>query len=243
MNTVKPNDLLDRRQFLAGSLTVAAAAVVGRAASAPESVASIELPPLPYAQNALEPVISARTMEFHYDKHHRGYVNNLNRLIVNTPYAKMPLEEIICNTAGKPDFIAVFNNAAQIWNHTFYWHSLSPQGGDDMPEPLKDKIIADFGSIDACKAAFAEAAVSQFASGWAWLVADHGCLKVVKTANADTPLTHEGVIPLLTIDVWEHAYYLDYQNRRADYAAEVIKKRLNWSFAAQNLRLLATHTS
>lgn len=236
MNTVKTNDVLGRRQFLAASLTVAAAAVAGRAESSPESAPSIELPPLPYAHNALEPVISARTIGFHYDKHHRGYVNNLNRLIVNTPYAKMPLEEIICSTACKTDQIALFNNAAQIWNHTFYWHSLSPQGSDDIPAPLKEKIMADFGSTDACKAALAEAAVGQFASGWAWLVADNGRLKVIKTANADTPLTHEGVIALLTIDVWEHAYYLDYQNRRADYVAEMLK-RLNWSFAARNLAL------
>jgi len=236
MNTVRTNDVLDRRQFLAASLTVTAAAVVSRAASSPESAPSIELPPLPYAQNALEPVISTRTIGFHYDKHHRGYVNNLNRLIVNTPYAKMPLEAIIRSTAGKTDQVALFNNAAQTWNHTFYWHSLSPQGSDDIPAPLKEKIMADFGSIDACKAALAEAAVSQFASGWAWLVAANGRLKVIKTANADTPLTHEGVIALLTIDVWEHAYYLDYQNRRADYVAEMMN-RLDWSFAAQNLAL------
>lgn len=242
MKTEKVNDVLDRRQFLAASLAAAAAASVGRAASAPQPAAVMELPPLPYAHEALEPVISAKTLGFHYDKHHRGYLNNLNRLIADTPYAEMPLEQIVCSTAGKTDAVAVFNNAAQVWNHTFYWHSLSPQGGSDIPSPLKDKIIADFGSIDACTAALADAAVTQFASGWAWLVAEQGKLKVVKTSNADTPLTRDGVIPLLTIDVWEHAYYLDYQNRRADYVAEVIKTRLNWSFAAQNLQRPAANT-
>jgi len=240
MKTDTINDVLDRRQFLAATLTTAATAAVGRAVSAPESAVesapAMELPALPFAYDALEPVISARTLGFHYDKHHRGYLNNLTRLIAGTPYAEMPLEQIVCSTAGKPEATAIFNNAAQVWNHTFYWHSLSPQGGADIPAALKDKIIADFGSVDACTAALQEAAVTQFGSGWAWLVAEQGKLKVVKTPNADTPLTREGVIPLLTIDVWEHAYYLDYQNRRADYVAEVIKTRLNWSFAAQNLQ-------
>ena len=192
------------------------------------------LPPLPYAENALEPVISARTISFHYGKHHNGYMNNLNKLIAGTPYADMPLEDIIKNTAGRADKTALFNNAAQFWNHTFYWKSLAPKGGGEPPATLKQKMLDCFGSVDACKEAFASVAVSQFGSGWGWLVLDEGKLKVVKTGNADVPFTR-GMKPLLTIDVWEHAYYLDYQNRRADYVKGVLDKLINWEFALQNM--------
>lgn len=191
------------------------------------------LPPLPYAENALEPVVSAKTMSFHYGKHHKTYVDNLNKFIEGTEFASMPLEKIITSTAGKPEKITIFNNAAQTWNHTFYWNSLTPKGGGEPPAALKKKIEASFGSVDACKKELASAAVAQFGSGWAWLVMDAGKLKVVKTANADNPLT-TGLKPLLVIDVWEHAYYLDYQNRRADYINAVLEKLINWEFALQN---------
>jgi Fe-Mn family superoxide dismutase len=193
----------------------------------------IVLPALPYPENALEPVISAKTIGFHYGKHHKGYVDTLNKLIAGTDYSDLSLEEIIRGTAGRPERIAIFNNAAQAWNHTFYWKSLAPKGGGEPPAALKQKIEASFGSVDACKKELAAAAVAQFGSGWVWLVLEGDKLKVVKTANADNPLT-TAMRPLLTIDVWEHAYYLDYQNLRADYTKAVLDKLLNWEFAQQN---------
>jgi superoxide dismutase, Fe-Mn family len=191
------------------------------------------LPPLPYAENALEPIITAKTMSFHYGKHHKGYVDNLNKFIAGTEYADLPLEKIIAGAAGRPEGTAIFNNAAQIWNHTFYWKSMSPKGGGEPPDALKQKIVESFGSVDACKKELASASVSQFGSGWGWLVIESGRLKVVKTTNAEVPLTM-GMKPLLAIDVWEHAYYLDYQNRRPDYVNAVIDKLINWEFALQN---------
>ncbi|WP_232470455.1 MULTISPECIES: superoxide dismutase [Methylococcus] len=191
------------------------------------------MPPLPYAENALAPVISANTVGFHYGKHHKGYVDNLNKLVAGTEYADFTLEKIISDTAGKADRTSIFNNAAQVWNHTFYWKSLRPNGGGEPPAALKGKIEASFGSVDACKKEFANAAVSQFGSGWAWLVLAGDKLEIIRTANADTPLTSRKK-PLLAIDVWEHAYYLDYQNRRADYVNAVLEKLLNWEFASQN---------
>ena len=228
---VPPVSSVTRREFLTAAAAAACAAAAGgvRAASAP-----IVLPPLPYADNALAPVISANTIGFHYGRHHRGYLDNLNKLIGGTAFADMPLEKIVAATAGKADQTAIFNNAAQTWNHTFYWQSLRPGGGGEPPAALKQRIEAAFGSVDACRKELSAAAVGQFASGWAWLVADQGNLKVTKTGNADTPLT-TGLKPLLTIDVWEHAYYLDYQNRRADYVNAVIDKLLNWEFAAKIL--------
>lgn len=224
---------ISRRTFLQVSGAVLAAAAVGapRRASA---AAPIALPPLPYAENALEPVISAKTIGFHYGKHHNGYVVNANNLIAGTEFADMPLEKIVAATAGNADKAAIFNNAAQVWNHTFFWQSLSPKGGGQPPAALAQKIDASFGSLEACVKELSTAAVTQFASGWAWLVKEGDRLKVVKTPNAETPLTR-GMKPLLTIDVWEHAYYLDYQNRRADYVAAVMDKRINWEFAAENL--------
>ncbi|NTW15981.1 MAG: superoxide dismutase [Syntrophaceae bacterium] len=197
-----------------------------------ESSAPHVLPPLPYADNALEPVISASTIGFHYGKHHRGYVDNLNKLTAGTEFAVLPLEKIITRTADKADKTAIFNNAAQTWNHTFYWKSMRLKGGGEPPAALKQKITASFGSVEACKKELSTAAMAQFGSGWVWLVLDGDKLKVVKTANADVPLTMK---PLLTIDVWEHAYYLDYQNRRADYVNAVLDKLINWDFAAKNL--------
>ena len=194
---------------------------------------NLALPPLPYAETALEPVISAKTLSFHYGKHHKTYVDNLNKLISGTDYSEMSLEEIIKGTAGRAERSAIFNNAAQTWNHTFYWNSLSPTGGGEPPAALKQIIVASFGSVDACKKELASAAVSQFGSGWAWLVYDGAGIKVVKTANAENPLTTD-MKPLLTIDVWEHAYYLDYQNLRAAYVNAILDKLINWEFAMQN---------
>jgi len=193
-----------------------------------------QLPPLPYADNALEPVISANTISFHYGKHHKTYVDNLNNLVKGTDYESAPLEKIINETAGKADKAPLFNNAAQIWNHTFYWHSLKGNGGGKPTGKLATMIDAAFGSYDNFRKELSATTVSQFGSGWGWLVVDGGALKVVKTANAEVPFT-KGQKPLLTIDVWEHAYYLDHQNKRAAYVDAVIDKLLNWEFAAQNL--------
>ena len=206
----------------------------GNSPDVKRSTSSIVLPPLPYDENALEPVISAKSMSFHYGKHHKAYVDNLNKLIAGTEYSEQSLEEIIKGTAGQPEKAAIFNNAAQVWNHTFYWNSLSPKGGGEPPKALKQKIEASFDSVDAFKKEFAAAAVSQFGSGWAWLILEDGKFKVVKTSNAEVPLA-TGKKPLLTIDVWEHAYYLDYQNRRPDYANAVLDKLINWEFALKNV--------
>ena len=191
---------------------------------------------MPYQDTALDPVISANTISFHYGKHHKTYVEKLNELIEGTQFADMSLEEIIVATSGKPNktTTAIFNNAAQTWNHTFYWSSLKPKGGGEPPAELKKKIEAAFETLDACKKELADAAMAQFGSGWVWLVLDGTTLKVIKTGNADLPLTN-GMKPLLTIDVWEHAYYLDYQNRRAEYAKAVLDKLINWEFALQNI--------
>ena len=192
------------------------------------------LPPLPYADDALAPVISAQTIGFHYGKHHKTYVDNLNKLVPGTEFEGKSLVEIINATAGKADKAGIFNNAAQVWNHTFYWHCLKAKGGGAPKGELAAKIDAAFGSFDNFKKEFLNAALTQFGSGWAWLVAEGGAVKIVKTANAEVPFT-KGQTPLLTIDVWEHAYYLDFQNRRADYANAVIGELLNWDFAAENL--------
>ncbi len=192
------------------------------------------LPSLPYAENALEPVISANTMSFHYGKHHKTYVDNLNNLVKGTDYENATLEKIITETAGKADKAGLFNNAAQIWNHTFYWNSMKPKGGGKPTGKLATMIDSSFGGFDAFRKELATTTVSQFGSGWGWLVLDGGALKVVKTSNAEVPFT-KGQKPLLTIDVWEHAYYLDQQNKRAAYVDAVIDNLLNWDFAAQNL--------
>jgi Fe-Mn family superoxide dismutase len=192
-----------------------------------------ELPPLPYAANALEPHISANTLGFHHGKHHNAYVTNLNNLLKDSPLAGKSLEDVIQAVAGDAGKAGIFNNAAQVWNHTFYWNSMKPGGGTPSGK-LAEKIAADFGSFDKFKEEFKAAAVGQFGSGWAWLVEEKGKLKVTKTANADLPLVH-GQKALLTCDVWEHAYYLDYQNRRPDYVQTFLDKLANWDFAAKNL--------
>ena len=202
--------------------------------SAAMSGADFVLAPLPYADNALEPVISANTLSFHYGKHHKTYVDNLNKLVAGTDLAGKSLEAIIAATAGQADKAGIFNNAAQVWNHMFYWHSLSPNGGGEPSGALKEKIDAAFGSVDNCKKELTTAALTQFGSGWAWLVLDGGKVAIAKTANADSPLT-KNLRPLLTIDVWEHAYYLDFQNRRPDYVGTVLDKLVNWEFAEANL--------
>ena len=193
-----------------------------------------QLPPLPYDSDALHAVISADTLSFHHGKHHKTYVEELNKLVADTEFAALSLDQIVRQTAGQPDKKKIFNNAAQAWNHAFYWHCLSPDGGGEPPTELKGLIDASFGSVDACKAELLAAATGQFGSGWAWLVHENQKLRVVKTGNADNPIT-QGIRPLLTIDVWEHAYYLDFQNRRKDHVQAVLDKLINWRFAAANL--------
>lgn len=199
-----------------------------------KSAPPLVLPPLPYKQNALAPVINAKTIGIHYGKHHKGYVDNLNQLITGTEFADLALEKIIAATDGHGDKAAIFNNAAQVWNHTFYWSSLKPGGGGEPPSGFKQRIEESFGTVDACREELVAAALAQFGSGWAWLVLDGEKIKVVKTSNAGVPM-NSGMKPLLTIDVWEHAYYLDFQNRRADYVTAVLEKLINWDFAAANL--------
>lgn len=227
------NHPVSRRRFIkiAGAITCGALAApaILRAQSG-----SLALAPLPYAEDALAPVITANTIGFHYGKHHRGYVDNLARMIKGTEYEGMPLERIVTATAGKADKTALFNNAGQIWNHDFYWKSLRPNGGGKPPHALATLIDESFGSFDNFRKELSATTVSQFGSGWGWLVSEGGKLKVTKTANAETPII-QGLKPLLTIDVWEHAYYLDYQNRRADYVNALIDKLLNWEFAQRNL--------
>ncbi len=187
-----------------------------------------QLPPLPYDKNALEPHISAETLEFHHGKHHQTYVTNLNNLIAGTEFENLPLEEIV-----KKSSAGIFNNAAQVWNHTFYWHSLSPNGGGEPTGALADAIEKAFGSFGKFKEEFSKTAITTFGSGWAWLVKNaDGSLALVSTSNAATPLT-TGQTPLLTIDVWEHAYYVDYRNMRPKYV-EAFWNLVNWEFAAKN---------
>lgn len=188
------------------------------------------LPQLPWGESALSPVISKNTIDFHYGKHHAAYVNNLNGLVAGTDMADMSLEELARSTRGVPDKSGVFNNGAQVWNHTFFWESLSPEQTSPSQE-LLSKVNDAFGSMAEFQAKFAKAAAGQFGSGWAWLTAQNGTLAIETTANADTPMA-QGRTCLLTVDVWEHAYYLDYQNRRPDYLKAVIEKLLNWRAAS-----------
>ncbi len=222
---------LSRRDVLAVTAAVVLAAPhVARAQGAAHVLA-----PLPYADNALAPVISADTIGFHYGKHHRAYVDTLNRLLETDPLKGRPLVEVVKATAGDAAKAGLFNNAAQIWNHDFYWRSLKPNGGGRPRGRLAGMIDAAFGDYDKFRTALAAQAVGQFGSGWAWLCLEGGKLTLRRTPNAETPVTVAGVTPLLTIDVWEHAYYLDYQNRRPDHVNAVIDKLLNWDFAEANL--------
>jgi Fe-Mn family superoxide dismutase len=194
----------------------------------------IVLPELPYAKDALAPVISANTLEFHHGKHHKAYVDNLNKLVAGTDLAEADLETVIIKVAGDPARAGIFNNAAQVWNHSFYWKCLKAGGGGTPTGAVAAKIAAVWGSYEKFADELKNAGVTQFGSGWAWLVVDGGQLKITKTANADTPIAH-GVKPLLTLDVWEHAYYLDYQNRRPDYLGAVIARLIDWDFVNANL--------
>jgi Fe-Mn family superoxide dismutase len=190
---------------------------------------AFELPPLPYAQDALAPHISAETLEYHYGKHHQTYVDNLNKAVAGTDNENASLESIIMSAEGP-----LFNNAAQVWNHTFFWNCLTPNGGGQPTGAILDRINADFGSYDAFRAQLTEAGLTQFGSGWAWLVEDGGKLAIMKTPNADLPMKH-GVKALLTIDVWEHAYYIDYRNARAKFIDVVLDNLVNWDFVSKNL--------
>lgn len=192
------------------------------------------LPTLPYAKNALVPYISEQTIDFHYGKHHQTYVTNLNNLVQASANEEKTLEELIQMSFSKPDMTGVFNNAAQVWNHTFFWNCMKPNGGGLPTGLIAEKINAAFGSYEKFAAEFKQAALTQFGSGWAWLVQEGDSIKITKTANADLPMVH-GQSALLTCDVWEHAYYLDYQNRRADFVQTFLDNLINWDFVNANL--------
>jgi Fe-Mn family superoxide dismutase len=193
-----------------------------------------QLPTLPWQENALEPVISARTIGLHHGKHHAAYVQKLNELVAGTRFADMPLEHVIAATVGNAEMAKIFNNAAQAWNHTFFWSCLRPSGGGEPPRKIARLLDESFGGAAQFKEKLTQAAVDDFGSGWAWLVARGEKLEVISTSNAQTPITM-GATPLLTIDVWEHAYYLDYENRRPEYVKAVIERLLNWDFALEQL--------
>jgi superoxide dismutase, Fe-Mn family len=230
----KPKCLTRREVFIAAMLAMAAGATPVRADGQSDrpggATPAFLLPPLPYAETALEPYISARTMSFHYGKHHQAYVDNLNKLVSGTLFATQSLERIIAESSGAADRVALFNNAAQVWNHTFFWQSMKPAGGGKPGGAVLALIEKSFGTFDNFRNAFIDAATRQFGSGWVWLVQAGDTLKIVTTPNADTPVAH-GQTPLLTCDVWEHAYYLDYQNRRKDFVAAFLDHLANWPFA------------
>jgi Fe-Mn family superoxide dismutase len=190
---------------------------------------AIVLPELPYAKDALEPHISQKTLDFHYGKHHNAYVVNANKLIEGTELAKYRVEDIIKKTAEDTSMAGIFNNVAQAWNHSFYWQCMKPNGGGPPYGAVAEKINADFGGYEKFVAEFKNDGATQFGSGWAWLVMKDDALQIIKTSNADTPVAR-GTTPLLVVDVWEHAYYLDYQNRRPDYLSTFIEKLVNWDF-------------
>lgn len=197
------------------------------------ATAPFTLPPLPYDEGALAPTISSDTLRVHHGAHHKAYIDKTNKLVEEKGLKGKTLLEIVNQAAGDKSNPGLFNNSAQAWNHSFYWHSMTPGGGGQPQAALKAAIEKDFGGVDQFKEKFSKAAAGQFGSGWAWLVADGGKLKIMPTGNADTPIVHN-VVPLVTIDVWEHAYYLDYKNKRPDYIAAWLDKLVNWSFAAEN---------
>ena len=199
------------------------------------AIMPFELPALPYARNALSPYISENTINYHYGKHHQAYVTNLNNLVAGTDLEKKTLEEIIKISANDKTKAGIFNNSAQVWNHTFYWHSMKPNGGGKPSGIVLQKIEKDFGSYENFVSEFKNAGATQFGSGWAWLVLDGDQLKITKTGNAETPLT-TNLKPLMTMDVWEHAYYLDFQNARPTYIDTFLNHLVNWDFVAQNLK-------
>ncbi len=234
---------VSRRTLLVAGATVAAAAFTSaRAKAAPAKKkpapmrrrpAPLTLMTLPYAESALAPGISEKTVSFHYGKHHKGYIDKTNELVKGTDLAGKQLADIVRATYGKADKTPLYNAASQAWNHDFYWNSMKPKGGGTPSGDLGKQITTDFGSFDAFAKEWSTTAMGQFGSGWAWLVDDGGKLKILKTGNADSPIGL-GKKPLLTIDVWEHAYYLDYQNRRADYVKAYLDSLANWDFAAAN---------
>lgn len=193
-----------------------------------------ELPPLPYAKDALAPYVSANTLDFHHGKHHQTYVTNLNNMTKDSPLASKSLEEVVKEAAADPGKTGLFNNAGQVWNHNFFWNCMKPGGGGKPSGEVASAIETAFGSYEKFAEEFKNACVTQFGSGWGWLAADKGTLKVVKTANADLPLVHDQRA-LLTCDVWEHAYYLDYQNRRPDFVQAFLDHLVNWDFVAENM--------
>jgi Fe-Mn family superoxide dismutase len=240
---------LSRRHLIAGAIAGTAFVALGaKAGAAPASrtpargapvflrgAPAHELPPLPYEKNALEPYITAHTLDFHYGKHHATYVENLNKLLKdNADLAGLSLDDLVKKVAGDNTKTPIFNNAAQTWNHTFYWKSMKPKGGGAPTGKLADLINSSFGGFDKFKEKFTDAGKGQFGSGWAWLIQNGDKLEVVKTPNADTPMA-QGKKCLLTMDVWEHAYYLDYQNDRAKYIGAYLDHLANWEFAAANL--------
>lgn len=196
---------------------------------------AFDLPALPYSRDALAPNMSEATLNFHYGKHHQTYVDNLNKLIAGTAHEGHSLEDVVKASAGDPAKAGVFNNAAQVWNHTFFWHSMKPGGGGEPHGRVAELIARDFGSYAAFREKFTQAGLTQFGSGWAWLVVKDGKLDIRKSPNAETPMTEAGVTCLLTMDVWEHAYYLDHMNARAKYIETFLDKLVNWDFANQNL--------
>ena len=202
------------------------------------AVGPFALPPLPYPDHGLEPLISSRTVQLHYRVHHKGYVDKVNLFVAGTPFAQMSLRQILLATQAKAEHTTLFESAAQAWNHAFYWQSLNPRGGGMPPPVLRAQIEASFGSVEGLRKELSVAATGLFGSGWVWLVADGARLRVVQTQNAGNPLVDHHT-PLLVIDVWEHAYYLDVQNRRADYVQGILENLINWEFAAANAPVAA----
>jgi Fe-Mn family superoxide dismutase len=196
---------------------------------------ALTLPDLPYSKDALDPYISAKTLEFHHGKHHKAYVDNGNKLIAGTEFENLDPEAIIKKVVGDASKAGIFNNVGQTWNHSFFWKGMKPGGGGRPTGPVAQKIEADFGSYEKFAEELKNAGITQFGSGWAWLVLKNGKLEIMKTANADTPVAH-GIKPLLTVDVWEHAYYLDYQNRRPDFLQAFIDHLINWDFVNSGLK-------
>ncbi len=195
-------------------------------------IMAFELPPLPYAYDALQPYMSKETLEFHHDKHHQAYVDNGNKLVAGSALEGKSLDDVVKESFGKPEHQGIFNNAGQHWNHNHFWKWMKPNGGGAIPGELEAKIVEDFGSVDAMKAKFVEAGTTQFGSGWAWLVMDGGKLDVMKTPNAENPLAH-GKVGLLGCDVWEHSYYIDYRNARPKYLDAFINSLVNWEYVAE----------
>ncbi len=227
------NRVKDSRKAASLFAVICLAAMIAQCGPADEKGLFV-LEPLPYAEDALQPYISAETISFHYGRHHAGYVKMANSLVKGSVFEDNSFEEIIKLTSGKKGHVPIFNNVAQAWNHAFFWKCMKPGGGGSPKGKLAKKVKDSFGSLDVFKEEFITTANSQFGSGWTWLVLDGDKLKVVKTSNADTPLTH-GLKPVFAVDVWEHAYYLDYQNRRADFVEKVLDHLANWDFVASQL--------